>query len=330
MVARVTRSVTRQNEQNAFWGNKIQRNSLTQSRRKIISVNPPNRDTKVVTAILQDVAEKNNKKIEMNLSDDKDSDNGAEKDSEVDDYETFTNNYMLPSLSFFEHGKSLKELYDILINPCIYYRLSEDIRTNCSSVYSILDDDVNEALREAVYHAWRIRDEKIKWYDDDFKNNDDDSDSSSNSDSSEETHIGNYSRRKGPTYPEYVTEIGNSYQELPKFLIFTLSFPPLDMCLRTKRNFGEDVGGCFCPFSKAAGRLITLFPRDNKPTYRYLMEKECNKAVFKSDKDLLSHCEDKGDWYHSVYATFLRKLHNIPKKSEKKGNNKGSNRNYGR
>ena len=30
------------------------------------------------------------------------------------------------------------------------------------------------------------------------------------------------------------------------------------------------------------------------------------KAHFKSGKVLLSHCNDKGDWYHAIYATFLR------------------------
>ena len=56
---------------------------------------------------------------------------------------------------------------------------------------------------------------------------------------------------------------------------------------------------------KIVGRLTKHIPRDNMTTYQYLLEKECTKAFFKSDKDLLSHCKDKGDWYHSVYATFL-------------------------
>ena len=107
----------------------------------------------MVNAILDDVAKtKQNTLLSCETDDEKSNETDAR--SEHDDTTTFRNNYMLPLLTWFEHGKSTKELYEILINPCVYDKLPNDIRDNCDKDYSLVDETLQDVLIDTVVRAW--------------------------------------------------------------------------------------------------------------------------------------------------------------------------------
>ena len=214
----------------------------------------------------------------------------------IDPYQTFLDNFELPPLTIWEHGKSLQELYDFLLNPCVTNKLSKRIIKNCDSMYDVSIENVREAIKIAVGCAWKIRKEEKEWADKAYNSSDDCSSDSDDTD----VYCGN----RGPSYPPCVDEIEGSYRDIAQFLFFTLSIPPIDMCLRNFTLYGVNKGGCFCPFCKNIGRFLEWFPKDKYPPYRFLLEKNCNKVYFATEKNLLAHCDCKGDWYHAMYATF--------------------------
>ena len=127
-----------------------------------------------------------------------------------------------------------------------------------------------------------------------------------------------YAKSRGPEYPEYLEEITTNYETIVEFIVFVQSIPPIDMCLRNKKLFNSCRGDCFCPFGKKVGNFKEHFPEQNEPKYSIFLEKECKRDKFTNYQALIQHCDSTGDWYHEMYATFLRSFYELPPKTEKK------------
>ena len=87
--------------------------------------------------------------------------------------------------------------------------------------------------------------------------------------------------------------------------------------LKKQKIFNSCRGDCFCPFGKKVGNFKEHFREQNEPKYSIFLEKECKRDKFTNYQALIQHCDSTGDWYHEMYATFLRSFYELPPKNQK-------------
>ena len=69
---------------------------------------------------------------------------------------------------------------------------------------------------------------------------------------------------------------------------------------------------------KGIGKILEWFPENEEPTFKFLLEKKCKKSKCINYHALLDRCDACNDWYHGMYAVFIRRLYNLSAKQTKK------------
>ena len=196
-------------------------------------------------------------------------------------------------------------MYELINNKSTFNSLSVRMKENCGSTYT--EERVKRGIKDALEYAWTYAKTLEDLANFNHSSSDEDSDDSDEDDGTP------YTNQRGPEYPECMYEIRGNYRTLCEFLVFTQSIPPIDMGLRGRELYNNSNIACFCPFGKDIRSIKNWFP-DEEPSYINFLEKKCGKSKFGTYKALLSHCDDSRDWYHKVYAAFLRGSYCLPAK----------------
>ena len=202
----------------------------------------------------------------------------------------------------------------ILDFPSVISDVSKKLQRMCDTTYREKSPHLEMAIMDAVQYSWKCaRNTKLTC----DENHDDDDDEPYDSFDDDDM----YAKKRGPEYPDCVDEITSNYDTIVEFLVFIQSIPPIDMGLRNKKLYNVRSGACFCPFGKKVGNFHEDFKTQHGGKFCILLDKKCKKDKFGTYQALIAHCDGTGDWYHEMYATFLRSFYDLDSKPKKRNEN---------